>query len=127
DVQLTWENEAHLALKEHGGDQFEIVYPPSSILAEPPVALLDKNVDRHGTRKVAEAYLRFLYSPAAQEIEARNFYRPRDTKVLTAHAATFPKIAKLYTVDGVFGGWQKANAVHFADGGIFDQIYKPGR
>lgn len=127
DVQLTWENEARLALKEHGAGQFEIVYPQTSILAEPPVAMLDRNVDRHGTRAVAEAYLRFLYSPQAQEIEARNFYRPRDAKTLKAHAATFPKIAKLYTIDGAFGGWQKANATHFSDGGVFDQIYKPGR
>lgn len=127
DVQLTWENEAHLALKEYGADKFEIVYPQSSILAEPSVALVDKNVDRHGTRKVAEAYLRFLYSPQAQEIEARNFYRPRDPKALAAHAADFPKIPKLYTVNGTFGGWQKAHAQHFADGGTFDQIYKPGR
>lgn len=127
DVQLTWENEAHLALKEYGADQFEIVYPKSSILAEPSVALVDKNADRHGTRKTAEAYLRFLYSPEAQEIEAHNFYRPRDPKILAKHAADFPKISKLYTVNGAFGGWQKAHAVHFADGSIFDQIYKPGR
>lgn len=126
DVQLTWENEAHLALKEYGADKFEIVYPPSSILAEPTVALVDKNVDRHGTRKLAEAYLKFLYSPQAQEIEARDFYRPRDAKVLAAYAATYPKI-KLYTIDEVFGGWQKANAAHFADGATFDQIYKPGK
>ncbi|MGB8600708.1 MAG: sulfate ABC transporter substrate-binding protein [Rhizomicrobium sp.] len=125
DVQLTWENEAHLALKEYGADKFEIIYPKVSILAEPTVALVDKNVDRHGTRKVAEAYLRFLYSPEAQEIEARDFYRPRDPKILAAHAATYPKI-KLYTIDQVFGGWKKANADHFADGATFDQIYKPG-
>jgi sulfate/thiosulfate-binding protein len=127
DVQLTWENEAHLALKEYGAGALEIVYPPSSILAEPAVAMVDKNVDRHGTRKLAQAYLRFLYSREAQEIEARNFYRPRDPKVLAAHAADFPKIEKLYTVDEEFGGWQKAQKVHFADGGVFDQIYKPGR
>lgn len=126
DVQLTWENEAHLALKEYGADKFEIIYPKVSILAEPTVALVDKNVDRHGTRKVAEAYLRFLYSPEAQEIEARDFYRPRDAKILKAHAATYPAI-KLYTIDQVFGGWKKANADHFADGATFDQIYKPGR
>jgi sulfate/thiosulfate transport system substrate-binding protein len=127
DVQLTWENEAHLALKEFGSDKFEIVYPPTSILAEPSVALVDRNVDRHGTRKVAEAYLRFLYSPLGQEIEANNYYRPRDPQLLAAHAKEFPKIGKLYTVDADFGGWQKANAAHFADGGIFDQVYKPGR
>jgi sulfate transport system substrate-binding protein len=126
DVQLTWENEAYLALKEYGADKFEIVYPKLSILAEPPVALLDKNVDRHGTRKVAEAYLQFLYTKQAQEIEAKNFYRPRDPEVLKANAKQFPAIP-LVTVDEVFGGWQKAQQVHFADGGVFDQIYKPGQ
>lgn len=126
DVQLTWENEAHLALKEYGGDKLQIIYPSNSIQAEPSVALVDKNVDRHGTRKVAEAYLQFLYSKDAQEIEARNFYRPRDPGTLAAHAADFPKIP-LYTIDDVFGGWQKAQATHFSDGGVFDQIYKPGQ
>ena len=126
DVLLAWENEAHLALKEYGGDKFQIVYPSNSILAEPPVSLVDKNADRHGTRKVAEAYLQFLYSKDAQEIEARNFYRPRDPAILAAHAADFPKIP-LYTIDDVFGGWQKAQATHFSDGGVFDQIYKPGQ
>jgi sulfate/thiosulfate transport system substrate-binding protein len=125
DVLLDWENEAHLALKEQGGDQFQIVYPPTSILAEPPVAVVDKNVDRHKTRAVAEAYLKFLYSKDGQEIEAKNFYRPRDKAVLAAHAADFPSL-KLYSIDQVFGGWQKAQATHFADGGVFDQIYKPG-
>jgi len=125
DVLLSWENEAHLALKEEPG-KFEIVYPSSSILAEPPVALVDKNVDSHGTRKVAEAYLQFLYTKKAQEIEAQNFYRPRDKAVLAAHAKDFPDI-KLYTVDDLFGGWTKAQATHFADGGVFDQIYKPGK
>jgi sulfate transport system substrate-binding protein len=126
DVQLTWENEAYLALKEYGADKFQIVYPSNSILAEPPVSLVDKNVDRHGTRKVAEAYLQFLYSKDAQEIEAKDFYRPRDPAILAAHAANFPKIP-LYTIDDVFGGWQKAQQVHFSDGGVFDQIYKPGQ
>jgi sulfate/thiosulfate transport system substrate-binding protein len=125
DVLLGWENEAKLALKEDPG-KFEIVYPSTSILAEPPVALLDKNVDRHGTRKVAQAYLEFLYTKEGQEIEANNFYRPRDPQILAAHAADFPKIP-LYTIDEVFGGWTKAQATHFADGGIFDQIYKPGQ
>ena len=125
DVLLSWENEAHLALKESPG-KFEIVYPSNSILAEPPVALVDKNVDRHGTRKVAEAYLQFLYTKQGQEIEAKNFYRPRDPAVLALHAADFPKIP-LYTIDDVFGGWTKAQATHFADGGVFDQIYKPGQ
>jgi sulfate/thiosulfate-binding protein len=126
DVLLAWENEAHLALKEEGGDRFQIVYPPTSILAEPPVAVVDKNADRHGTRKVAEAYLQFLYSSEAQEIEARDFYRPRDAKILAAHAKDFANLT-LYTIDDVFGGWSKAQATHFADGGVFDQIYKPGQ
>jgi sulfate transport system substrate-binding protein len=102
------------------------VYPSNSILAEPPVAVVDKNVDRHGTRKVAEAYLQFLYTPQAQEIEAKDFYRPRDQSILAAHGAQFPKIP-LYTIDEVFGGWTKAQQVHFSDGGVFDQIYKPGQ
>ena len=125
DVLLSWENEAHLALQETPG-KFEIVYPSNSILAEPPVAVVDKNVDRHNTRKVAEAYLQFLYSKKGQEIEAQNFYRPRDAAVLAAHAKDFPKLP-LYTIDDVFGGWTKAQATHFADGGVFDQIYKPGK
>ena len=126
DVLLSWENEAHLALKEAGGDKFQIVYPSNSILAEPPVAVIDKNADRHGTRKVAEAYLQFLYTKPAQEIEAKDYYRPRDASVLAAHSADFPKIP-LYTIDDVFGGWTKAQQVHFSDGGVFDQIYKPGQ
>ena len=126
DVLLDWENEAKLALKEQGGEKFQIVYPSVSILAEPPVAVVDKNVDRHGTRKVAEAYLQFLYSKQGQEIVAKDFYRPRDPAVLAAHGANFPKIP-LYTLADVFGNWQKAQATHFADGGVFDQIYKPGQ
>ncbi len=126
DVLLSWENEAHLALKEQGGDQFQIVYPPSSIQAEPPVALVDKNVDKHKTREIATAYLNFLYTKPAQEIEAANFYRPRDAGVLAAHAADFPKI-KLYSFAEIFGDWQKAQATFFADKGVFDQIYKPGQ
>jgi len=126
DVLLSWENEARLALKEQGGDQFQIVYPPVSILAEPPVALVDKNVDRHHTREVADAYLKFLYSRRAQEIEAANFYRPRDPAVLAAHAADFPKLT-LYDFAATFGDWQKAQATFFADKGVFDQIYKPGQ
>jgi sulfate/thiosulfate-binding protein len=121
DVLLSWENEAHLALKEAQG-QFEIVYPSRSILAEPPVALLDRNVDRRGTRAVAEAFLKFLYTPEAQEIQARDFFRPRDPKVLAKYAKQFPKI-ELTTVDSEFGGWEKAQATHFADKGVFDQIY----
>jgi sulfate transport system substrate-binding protein len=126
DVLLTWENEAHLAQKEFGQDKFDIVYPPESILAEPPVALLDKNVDKHGTREVAGAYLQYLYSSEGQEIEAQNFYRPRDAAVLAKYKGNFPSI-KFFTIDDVFGGWTKAQATHFADGGVFDQIYKPGQ
>ena len=122
DVLLAWENEAHLALKEFGADKFDIVYPPTSILAEPPVAVVDKIVDKRGTRKVAEAYLDHLYSPEGQEIAARNFYRPIDEKVAAKYAAQFPKIA-LFTIDDTFGGWAKAQKTHFADGGVFDQIY----
>jgi sulfate transport system substrate-binding protein len=122
DVLLAWENEAHLALREFGTDKFEIVYPPTSILAEPPVAVVDKVVDKRGTRKVAEAYLEYLYSPVGQEIAAKNFYRPIDDKVAAKYAAQFPTI-KLFTVDEVFGGWAQAQRTHFADGGVFDQIY----
>jgi sulfate/thiosulfate transport system substrate-binding protein len=125
DVLLSWENEAKLAIKESPG-QYEIVYPSRSIQAEPPVALVDKNVDRHGTRKVAEAFLNFLYTPQAQEIEAKDFYRPRNGEILAKYKGQFPDIA-LATIDGDFGGWGKAQATHFADGGIFDQIYKPGQ
>jgi sulfate/thiosulfate-binding protein len=125
DVLLNWENEARLALKEPGGDQYQIIYPSRSILAEPAVALIDKNADRHNARKPAEAFLNFLYSKEAQEIEARHFYRPRDPAILAAHQADFPQLP-LATIDGDFGGWGKAQATHFADGGIFDQIYQPG-
>ena len=124
DVLVCWENEAYLALDEMGKGKFDIVYPSVSILAEPPVAVVDKNADRHHTRKVAEAYLQFLYTTEAQEIAAKNHYRPRDPQALAAHSE-FKKIP-LYTVNDVFGGWQKAQATHFADGGVFDQIYKPG-
>ncbi len=122
DVLIGWENEAHLALKELGPDKFEIVSPSSSVLAEPPVAVVDKVVDKRGTRKVAEAYLEYLYSPEGQEIAGRNFYRPRDPKVAARYARQFANI-KLFTVDDTFGGWQKAQKTHFADGGVFDQIY----
>ena len=122
DVLIAWENEAHLALQEFGAEKFEIVYPPSSILAEPPVALVDKVVDKHGTRGVAQAYLEFLYTPQAQEIAARHHYRPIDAQVGARYAAQFPKLA-LFTIDEVFGGWAKAQKTHFADGGVFDQIY----
>ena len=123
DVLLTWENEAFLALKEFGPDKFEIVVPKISILAEPPVAVIDKNVDRHGTRKVAEAYLEYLYSDEGQEIAARNFYRPRNATILAKHPQ-LPKITSLVTIAD-FGGWTKAQARHFADGGVFDKIYSP--
>ena len=122
DVLLAWENEAHLALAEFGSAKFDIVYPPSSILAEPPVAVVDKVVDKRGTRKVAEAYLQYLYSPEGQDIAARNFYRPVDPATAAKYAAQFPKIA-LFTIDNTFGGWTKAQKTHFADGGVFDQIY----
>jgi sulfate transport system substrate-binding protein len=126
DVLLNWENEALLALKQTDGDQYQIVYPSRSILAEPPVALMDVNVDKHGTRKAAEAFLNYLHTQEAQDIEAQNFYRPRDPAVLARYKARFPTIA-LATVDGDFGGWTKAQATHFADGGVFDQIYQPGK
>jgi len=125
DVLLAWENEAFLAVEQLGKGRFEIVVPRSSILAEPPVAVVDKNVDRHGTRAVAQSYLEFLYTPEGQEIAAKNFYRPRDPKVAARYVSRFPKL-ELVTVDRVFGGWQKAQAKHFADGGLFDQIYTPG-
>ena len=123
DVLLAWENEAHLALKEFGADQFEIVTPSISILAEPPVAVVDKVVDKRKTRAVAEAYLKYLYTPEGQEIAARNFYRPRLKEVADKYADRFAKL-ELFTIDEMFGGWSKAQAKHFDDGGIFDQIYQ---
>ncbi|MDX5372801.1 MAG: sulfate ABC transporter substrate-binding protein [Pseudomonadaceae bacterium] len=123
DVLLAWENEAFLALKEQGGDQFEIVAPSLSILAEPPVAVVDKNVDRKGTREVATAYLQYLYSEEGQRIAAKNFYRPRDAKVAAEFAQQFPQL-KLVTIDQDFGGWKTAQPKFFNDGGIFDQIYQ---
>ena len=122
DVLLAWENEAFLAIKELGPDKFEIVAPSLSILAEPPVAVVDKFADKHGTRKVAEAYLNYLYTPEGQEIAAKNYYRPTDAKVAAKYAKQFPKL-NLITIDEVFGGWTKAQKEHFADGGSFDQIY----
>ncbi|MFN6996409.1 MAG: sulfate ABC transporter substrate-binding protein [Aquincola tertiaricarbonis] len=122
DVLLAWENEAHLSLKEFGEGKFDIVYPPTSILAEPPVAVVDKVVDKKGTRAVAQAYLEYLYTPEGQEIAAKNFYRPIDPKVAAKYATNFPAI-KLFTVDEVFGGWANAQKTHFADGGTFDQVY----
>jgi sulfate/thiosulfate transport system substrate-binding protein len=125
DVLLAWENEAILAVNKLGKGEFEIVVPKRSILAEPPVAVVDKVVDRRGTRAVAQAYLQFLYTAEGQELAARNYYRPRDPKVAARYASTFPGL-ELATVDAVFGGWKKAQATHFADGGVFDQIYQPG-
>ena len=121
DVLLAWENEAFLAINELGPDKFEVVTPPESILAEPPVTVIDKVADRHGTRKVAEEYLKYLYSDEGQKIAAKHYYRPINAKIPTKLA----KIKKLYTIDKAFGGWQKAQKTHFADGGTFDQIYAP--
>ncbi|HEX3364905.1 sulfate ABC transporter substrate-binding protein [Phenylobacterium sp.] len=123
DVLLSWENEAFLTIDEFGPN-FDIVYPSSSILAEPPVALLDKNVDRHNTRVVATGYLNFLYSPMAQDIIGKRHFRPREAKAAAKYAASF-KTIPMVTIDQAFGGWKTATAVHFADGGLFDQVYKP--
>jgi len=122
DVLLAWENEAFLSIEELGPDKFEIVVPKLSILAEPPVALVDKNVDKHGTREVAQAYLQYLYSPEGQKIAAKHYYRPRHPQFADpADIARFPKV-ELVTIEGVFGSWAKAQATHFAEGGVFDQI-----
>lgn len=121
DVLIAWESEALLSLKETGQGQVEIVAPPLSILAEPPVAWVDRTVEKHGTLKLAQAYLQYLYTPAGQQIAARHYYRPRLESVAKEYAATFPKI-ELFTIDQVFGGWQKAQQIHFRDGGIFDQL-----
>jgi sulfate/thiosulfate transport system substrate-binding protein len=126
DVLIAWENEALLAIRELGPDKFEMVAPSLSILAEPPVAVVDKVAAKHGTKAVAQAYLEYLYTPEGQEIAARHFYRPRLASVAAKYASQFPKLS-LVTVDDVFGGWKRANATHFADGGTFDQIYQPGR
>lgn len=122
DVLIAWENEAQLAINEIGRDKFEIVVPSWSILAEPPVAVVDKVAERRGTRLTAQAYLDYLYSEEGQNIAARHYYRPRDAKVAARFAERFPKL-RLVTVDEAFGGWQKAQKAHFADGGSFDQIY----
>jgi len=127
DVLLAWENEALMALKELGprsGKGFEVVVPSQSILAEPPVAVVDKLARKHGTAEVAKAYLQFLYTPEGQEIAARHFYRPRDPQAAAKHAAQLPRI-QLFTIAEVFGGWAKAQKEHFADGGSFDRIYQP--
>lgn len=128
DVLLAWENEAYLAGEEFGADAFEIVVPPISILAEPPVAVVDANVDAKGTRKVAEAYLEYLYSDEGQNIAAKHFYRPSKREVVQAELLKALPDIKLVTIDdALFGGWKKAQPEHFGDGGIFDQIYKPAR
>ncbi|MCU0807058.1 MAG: sulfate ABC transporter substrate-binding protein [Candidatus Contendobacter sp.] len=121
DVLIAWENEAYLARKELGPDQFEIVTPSLSILAEPPVTVVDRVVDKKGARKVAEAYLEYLYSPEGQNIAGKNFYRPRDPQIAAQYAGRFAKVT-LFTIDEVFGGWQKAQKTHFDDGGVYDQI-----
>jgi sulfate transport system substrate-binding protein len=124
DVLLAWENEAFLSIKELGPDKVDIVIPSLSILAEPPVTVVDAIVDKKGTRAVAQAYLEYLYTPEGQEIAAKHYYRPRLEAVAKKYAASFPRV-NLITIDDVFGGWQKAQQAHFADGGVFDQIYEP--
>jgi sulfate/thiosulfate-binding protein len=126
DVLLTWENEAFLAVKELGKDDFEIVMPSISILAEPPVALVDKIADKHGVRAAAQAYLEYLYSAEGQELVAKHYYRPRDPAVAERYRDQFPSL-QLFTIDEMFGGWAKAQAAHFKDGGSFDQIYQQAR
>jgi sulfate transport system substrate-binding protein len=126
DVLLAWEDDAILAVRELGPNRLEVVYPPVSIQAEPVVAVVDKVVDRRGTRVVAEAYLNYLYSPEGQALVARHYYRPIDPAVLAQNAKAFPPI-ETFTVDDVFGGWARAQPEHFGEGGVFDQIYQPGR
>jgi ABC-type sulfate transport system substrate-binding protein len=126
DVLLNWENELWLALDEFGKDKFDIVYPSSSILGEPPVAVVDEVVDKKGTRDVAEAYLKYLYTPEAQEVVAQLHYRPRDVETLKKYSADLPPIP-LFTIDETFGGWEKAQAAFFAEGALFDQIYRPAK
>jgi sulfate transport system substrate-binding protein len=125
DVLLAWENEAWLARKEFGADQFEIVYPSLSILAEPPVAVVDSVVDRRGSRAVAQAYLEFLYTKEGQEIAAANYYRPRDSAVAARYAERYPAMRLLTIQD--FGGWDVAQAAYFADGAMFDRVFAPGK
>jgi sulfate transport system substrate-binding protein len=124
DVLIAWENEAYLALKEFGPDKFQMITPSISILAEPPVAVVDKVAKKHGTEEIAKAYLEFLYSDEGQEIAARNFYRPRSEKISAKFANQFAK-TKLVTVDQAFGGWQKAQKKHFSEGGVFDELVRP--
>lgn len=125
DVLINWENEILLGSKELGPDKFDIVVPPASILCEPVVSIVDKVVDKHDTRKAAQAYLEFLYTPEAQRIIAKHYYRPRDAAALKEYPGRFPKV-ELFTLEWVAGDWQKASRKHFADGGVFDEIYKPG-
>jgi sulfate/thiosulfate transport system substrate-binding protein len=128
DVLIAWENEALLTLADPAlRGQFQLVVPSISIRAEPPVAWVDRNVDRHGTRKLAEAYLRFLYTPAGQRLAAKHFYRPADPDAVPAAELARFAAVKMVTIDSAFGGWKKAQAAHFADGGFFDRIYQPGR
>ncbi len=126
DVLLAWENEAFLAVRELGPERLDIVVPKMSILAEPPVTIVDKVVDKKGTRAVAQAYLDFLYSPAGQALAAKHYYRPRSAAAFAKSPVPFPKL-ELVTIDAVFGGWAKAQKTHFDDGGVFDQIYQPGQ
>src|SRR5262252_3749429 len=126
DVLIAWENEVLLGAKELGQDKFEIVVPSMSILCEPTVAVVDKVVDKKGTRAAAQAYLEYLYSPEGQEIAAKRYYRPRSEAVAKKYASQFPKV-KLFTLQEIVGDWQKTNQIHFADGGLFDQLYQPGR
>ncbi|MFS0916279.1 sulfate ABC transporter substrate-binding protein [Brevibacillus sp. 179-C 1.1 NHS] len=124
DVLIAWENEAYLAVNELGKDKFEIVNPSISMLAEPPVTIVNKYTEKHKTKEVAEAYLQFLYTKKGQELAAKHYYRPRSQEVLQAHTPAFPEI-KMFTIDELFGGWTKAQKTHFADQGVFDQLYKP--
>ena len=126
DVLIAWENEAYLSMQELGPGKLEIVTPSLSIRAEPPIAVVDRVADKKGTRKVAQAYVEYWYTPEAQEIAAKNFYRPIDPQAAARHERRFAKVS-LFTIDEVFGGWQKAQKTHFADGGVFDQIFQPGR
>jgi sulfate/thiosulfate transport system substrate-binding protein len=125
-VLVTWENEALLSVNELGKGKLEVVVPSLSILTEPPVTVVDKIVEKRGTRRVAEAYLKELYSPAGQEIVAKHYYRPRNAGVLAKYKDRFPAV-QLFTIDELFGGWAKAQPAHFNDGGLFDKIYKPSK
>ena len=125
DIFISWENEAHLIAKEFPG-QTQIVYPSISILAEPPVAVVEKNAKKSGNTELAKAYLEYLYTPEAQDVIGKHFYRPRDERAAAKYADKFPKL-KLVTIDDAFGGWKKAQKTHFDDGGVFDEIYKPAK